>query len=167
MQSRFITSALLLLTLMSTLTACNFLERNTLGLFRADSAQAGFRSPEKLAMEPAEQAPLSPVTVQPKAIAATPAAAPGTRVEVIWAIPKDPVEGFVVRYGYSKGELKFEDKVASAALDRYDDPKHGFVYRYVLRNVPTDRSVYVTLSAYNGKDLSAPSPVFEVAPSKK
>lgn len=153
--------------LLAALSGCNFLERNTIGLFSADSAQAGFKSPEVRPIPAPEKSELSHVTVEAHAPAvATSAPAPGTRVEVIWAIPKDPVDGFIVRYGYTKGELKFEEKVASSALDRFDDPKYGFVYRHVLKNVPTDKPVYVTLSAYHGAEVSAPSPVFEVAPTK-
>ncbi|MBN8549927.1 MAG: hypothetical protein J0M12_11480 [Deltaproteobacteria bacterium] len=148
------------------LSSCSFIERNTIGLFSADSAQAGFSSPQQPV--PAEDGTnLSRVTVKPQAPAPTATPAPGTRVEVIWAIPKDPVDGFIIRYGYTKTELKFEEKVHGTALDRFDDPKYGFVYRYVLKNVPANTTVYVSLIAYTGNEQSAPSPVFEVAPRKK
>ena len=155
------------LLLCISVSSCSFLERNTIGLFSADSTQAGFSSPEQRPVPAEEPAALSQVTVKAQAPADTKPPAPGTRVEIIWAIPKDPVDGFIVRYGFSKSDLKFEEQIASAKLDRFDDPKYGFVYRHVLKDVPVNSSVFVSLIAYTGTEKSAPSPVFEVAPTKR
>jgi hypothetical protein len=149
------------------IAGCSFVERNTLGLFRADSAQPGFSSPELASASgpsPASSEQATTVSIRPDAPAQNTAPVPGTRVEVIWAIPQEPVDGYIVRYGYNREDLKFEEKIASAKLDRYEDPQYGFVYRHVLKDVPPNSTVFVTLSAYTGKKISPPSPAFEVGP---
>lgn len=65
------------------------------------------------------------------------------------------------------GLCPHEDKVPSAALDRFEDSKFGFVYRYVVKDVPTNKPVFVSLIAYTGSEQSAPSPVFEVGAARK
>lgn len=150
------------------LSGCSFVERNTLGLFRADSVQPGFSSP---GLEPATSAPppsvsehTTTVTMSPRYPASGPAVELGSRVEVIWAIPQEPVDGYVVRYGYTRDDLKFEEKIPAEKLDRYEDPQYGFVYRHVLKDVPPNSTVFVSLSAYTGRNTSPPSTVFEVGP---
>lgn len=146
------------------LASCSFVERNTIGLFSADAMQnsEGFTSP-------AAQAPASEqtamVAVEPRSAKAPANVALGTRIEVIWQIPKDPVDGFIVRYGYTTDAMKFEQRVTTGELDRYEDPKFGFVYRYVLKDIPVEKPVFVSLMAFTGSEQSTPSPVFEVAPT--
>lgn len=147
---------------LSVFSACSFVERNTIGLFRHDDASPGFSSTTPVA--PSDPDPVS-VNVQPKPEAKVETVVPGTRVEVIWEIPKDPVDGYIIRYGFNRDKLEFEEKVSSSSLDRFEDPKFGFVYRHVLKNVPPEKSVFVSLTAYTGTERSAPSPVFEVGKS--
>lgn len=88
-------------------------------------------------------------------------------VEVLWEIPQRSVDGFVVRYGYSREVLDGQVKLAAGEVERFDDPVHGMVYHYVLRNVPPDRKVFVTVSAFQGQRESEPSVVLEVEPAVK
>ena len=86
-------------------------------------------------------------------------------VEVLWEIPQKSVDGFVVRYGYNREALDGQVKLAAGEVEKLDDPVHGLVYHYVLRNVPPDKKVFVTVSAFQGQRESQPSVLLEVEPA--
>ena len=71
------------------------------------------------------------------------------------------------RYGDRRDSLTQELRVLNSELAKVNDPKYGSVYRYLLRNMPTDKSVFVSIAALHsagtdGEAVSAPSAVFEV-----
>ncbi len=83
-------------------------------------------------------------------------------IEVIWQIPETPVEGYVVNYGFEQNNLTKQVRVRSEILEKAEDPKHGFVYRYVLSGIPLNKIVYISISAYNGSSISTSSEIFKV-----
>ena len=87
-------------------------------------------------------------------------------IEIIWEVPRDPVEGFIVRYGYNRDNLAFEIKLDSDTIEKFEHPAYGFVYRHTLPGISNDRNLYVSLASYLGDVTSAPSKIFEVVPSK-
>lgn len=103
---------------------------------------------------PVEKAPALPLPPVPT----------HTNVELVWQVPEDPVDGFVVRYGFQRGSLEHEIKVTTAQLERYEDPSYGFVYRYILKEVPSDESVFISIAAFKGAVVSQAGDVFEVKP---
>lgn len=145
-------SRLILTLAVSTLTACSFVERNTLGLF-SDPQPSAFES--EAPGQNSAHAPSNSVATQ-TAETLTPKG-----VEIIWAIPSEPVEGYIIRYGLSRDSLSQEKKIEVAKLERFEDPQFGYVYRTTIDEAP-QQNMFVSLVAYNGTKLSAPSPVFEV-----
>jgi hypothetical protein len=145
-------SRLVLTLAISALTACSFVERNTLGLF-SDPQPSSFES----------EAPAQNSVNSPSSTVATPTAETITPkgIEIIWAIPSEPVEGYVIRYGLSRDSLSQEKRIEVAKLERFEDPQFGYVYRTTIDEAP-QQNLFVSLVAYNGTKLSAPSPVFEV-----
>ena len=87
-------------------------------------------------------------------------------IEILWQIPQKAVEGFVVKYGFSSEDLKYAVKVPAAEIEKFEHPVHGFVYRYLLEDIPEDEKVYITVSAYEGALESEPSAIFVVKPLK-
>lgn len=83
-------------------------------------------------------------------------------IEVLWQIPTQPVDGFVIQYGYEKNTLDQQVKIATKDLEKFEDSKFGFVFRYVLGDLPLSKTVFVTISAYTGEKVSHPSEVFTV-----
>jgi hypothetical protein len=83
-------------------------------------------------------------------------------VEVLWEIPREPVEGFIITYGVDQGSSIGRVKVRSDELTRYEDQRYGFVYHYVLKDVPADKAVRVSISAYKGAEVSEQSRVIVV-----
>jgi hypothetical protein len=83
-------------------------------------------------------------------------------VEVLWAIPSTPVERYTIRYGYTRDSLTDSITVSTDALEKYADPTHGYVYRYLLKGIPADRTLYVSLIAHSGNESSPQSTVFEI-----
>ena len=90
------------------------------------------------------------------------AALASSDVEILWEVPEDSVDGFVVRYGTDREQLANELKLASNELELRSDPQRGQVYRHVIRNVPSDKAVFVNIAAYRGAEVSPPSRLFEV-----
>ena len=89
-----------------------------------------------------------------------------TNVEILWEIPKDPVDGFIVNYGYQRNNLEFMEKVYTPDVDTFHDPKLGEVFRYTLQNTPPDKTIYVAISAFIGDTVSDRSEIFEVTPDE-
>ncbi len=87
-------------------------------------------------------------------------------IEVLWQIPEQPVDGFVIRYGYERDQLDRIVEVPADLLEKIEDPAQGIAYRYLLHDIPTEKRVYLTVSAYKDKLESEPSAVFVVEPDK-
>ncbi len=85
-------------------------------------------------------------------------------IEVVWEVPAEPVEGFIVRYGDAYEALTEERRLAINELERIDDPARGRLYRHVIEGVSTNRRVFLTIAAFSGGQESPPSRVFEVFP---
>lgn len=138
----------------ASLAGCGFIERNSFGLFGEEAppkverlASKGGRRTARVGID---RAPSRERRV-------------ASDVEMLWEIPGEPVEGFVISYGYDDGsEFGRRMKVRAADLERFEDKQYGFVYRYVLRDIPADRPLRVSISAYNGEEISPPSQVVTV-----
>lgn len=83
-------------------------------------------------------------------------------VALVWKIPQEPVDGFIVRYGSSKDRLPNEVRVSVAELEKSDDPRFGFVYRYYLKGVSPSQTLFVSIAAFQGDVVSPPSNVMAV-----
>ncbi len=90
-----------------------------------------------------------------------------TLVEIIWEIPEEPVDGYLIHYGVAPHALHKTIRIMVVQLETYDDPRFGKVYRYVLSDAPSNRPVYVALSSIRAQEISEKSPVFKVEPVKK
>ena len=141
---------------------CNFLERNIAGLAystpeKAPPRTAAERNAQRSIVNESATVPIEPL--QTKEAKLSP-----TRAEIIWAIPTQAVDGFVVYYGTAKEKLDKQVRVSTADLDRYEDPQKGSVFRYVLTGIAQDQPVFVGLSAYSGDGVSPMSEIVEIKP---
>lgn len=131
-------------------------------------------------MRPQEVVPQKPVesestsTVEqpelnlPESTARQDAPAPAkSAIELVWEIPGETVEGYVIRYGLSSRNLDKEIRVNNSDLTRITDSRFGEVYHYLITDAPNDRIVYVTIAALSGGTESEPSKVFEVKPNSE
>ena len=87
---------------------------------------------------------------------------PVTDVEILWGIPAQPVDGFVIYYGYEAENLPYQQKVAVNDLGKFEDDKFGFVYRFVLKGIPANKDLKVSIAAVSDGKITAPSDVFTV-----
>lgn len=85
-----------------------------------------------------------------------------TKVEVTWVVPEVTVDGFILKYGFSKEVQDQEKKVLVKDLELKKDKDHGSVYKYVVENVPQGKDVFVRISAFLGDEVSEPSDVMKV-----
>jgi hypothetical protein len=89
-----------------------------------------------------------------------------TDVEITWQIPQQSVDGFVIRYGFNRNNLDQLKRVTTGSLMKYEDPAHGFVYRYVIPGVAREKTIYVSIAAYRGQEESEPTEVIEIGADK-
>ena len=87
---------------------------------------------------------------------------PVTDVEILWGIPAQPVDGFVIYYGYEAENLPYQQKVAVGDLGKFEDDKFGFVYRFVLKGIPANKDLKVSIAAISDGKITPPSDVFTV-----
>lgn len=88
-------------------------------------------------------------------------------VEVLWQVPGEAVEKYHLYYGLEADELSNHIEVSVSELQKVDDPKHGPVYRYELKDIPAQRAIYLSLRAENKYGMSDPSPAAKIAPGQK
>lgn len=107
--------------------------------------------------------PTAPVKVPIAKASPKPTATPELNaVQVLWAIPQTPVEGYVIHYGSSKDKLTKEVALGEKEIERYKHSTKGLVYRYVLKDIDPSEKVFVGISAFSADGLSEMSDVFEV-----
>jgi hypothetical protein len=87
-----------------------------------------------------------------------------TDIELLWEVPAEPVDGYIVRYGNFREQLSVEKKVLVGELEKRDDPERGSVYRYVIRGIPSTQRIFLSVATFRGDAVSLPSRVFEVFP---
>ena len=156
-KNNFITRVLITSSLYLSLSACSLLSGNTPP------------TPEAVTTKPSETTSVPTNAATPKTAKVTIESLAEKKsstlsdIEILWQIPVQPVEGFVINYGYDKAILDLNVKIATKDLEKFEDPKHGFVYRYVLGDVPLSKTVYVSIAAYNGTKVSLPSEIFPVS----
>lgn len=155
------------LALLSALSGCSFVERNTLGLLTGEDEEVVFSSPDEAAATTTDASTITPAAKDlsvssPASSLSTPPSENG--VEILWEIPASPVDSFVLRYGHQKDTLTKEALVHSNELERHNDAQFGYVYRYVLTDVDPSKKVFISLAAIRGDQESAPSELFVVEP---
>ena len=82
----------------------------------------------------------------------------GGALEILWQVPTgEPVDSYQLDYGTAQSELSRHIVIPVSALEKFDHPTYGPVFRYYLRAVPKDKDVYVTLRAENQHGVSESS----------
>jgi len=75
-------------------------------------------------------------------------------IQITWEVPSEPVDGFVIRYGYSPEAMDQQLRVRLDELKEENDPEYGPVYRYTVADVTPDADIYVSLAAIRGDLVS-------------
>lgn len=81
--------------------------------------------------------------------------------EIVWIVPGEPVDGFVIRYGPTPDSMTQEVRVQTSELRASTDPVYGQVFRYVIQGVETLPVVNVSIASYKGDQISEFSAVME------
>jgi hypothetical protein len=90
-----------------------------------------------------------------------------TGIELILEIPREPVDRYVVNYGFEKDKLDSHLEIKISDFEKLEYNEKGYVYRYVIETLPNDRTIYMSLVSMNGEKASAPSEIFEVLPETR
>jgi hypothetical protein len=149
------------------LSGCEFLHRNTIGLFtpQISENQRPERTFSSASQSGDEELRRATTTIGVEKLPTPSEQEKGSQIEIIWEIPKEPVDGFVIHYGFSKDHLEKVVRLKAGEIEKYEDPKFGFVYRYKLKDIPKNKSVFVALATFQGGVTSELSEVFPVTPS--
>jgi hypothetical protein len=75
-------------------------------------------------------------------------------LEVVWEVPSEPTDGFVIRYGEDRGNLSKEVTILLSELREEKDPIHGPIYRYVIRDISTTAPIFVSVAAFKDNVIS-------------
>lgn len=105
-----------------------------------------------------------PSPLKPSAISAPERVQP---VEVMWRVPTDPVEKYYILYGTDEAKLDKQVELAVKDIQKIDHPKFGPVFRYELKQIPSDKTLFISLKAENRFGVSAPTPPVRLEPGKR
>ena len=84
-------------------------------------------------------------------------------LEVIWDIPEENVDGYVIYSGQSPDNLDSELHIRISDLKVIDDKE----YSYTISPVDPDKPIYVAIAAKTGDLISEQSPAKEYLPDAK
>jgi hypothetical protein len=76
----------------------------------------------------------------------------------------EPVDAFVIRYGYRPADLTQETKIMVPQLQKTQDPHYGSVYRYIIQPVEAGKNLYVAIASVKGDQISEFSSPMEEQP---
>ena len=82
-------------------------------------------------------------------------------LSITWEVPSEPTDGFIIRYGDDRAQLSKEVVIMTSDLREEQDAQAGPVYRYIIKNAPRDKQLYVSIAAFKGgtvSDFSEPTP---------
>ncbi|MCB0317895.1 MAG: hypothetical protein KDD56_04005 [Bdellovibrionales bacterium] len=84
-------------------------------------------------------------------------------IEILWKIPSEAADEYLVKYGFSKDKLDHEKKFTTDELETVSDPEHGLMFKIVLDepNI-SNKKVYITVSAISKENISEPTEIIIV-----
>ena len=88
-------------------------------------------------------------------------------VEGMWRVPTDPVEKYYILYGTDEARLDKQVELSVKDIQKIDHPKFGPVFRYELKQIPSDKTLFISLKAENRFGVSAPTPPVRLEPGKR
>ena len=135
-------------------------------LFTMHLVSGCWSTPQELypAEEPSTRQPL---TLEPPSAPTTPppvVSQQESALEVVWKIPDEAVDEYVIRYGTRSDIPDKEVRVKASDVKTIDDSRYGKVYHHLLTDAPTNTTVYVSVAAIRGGTESAPSKIFKLSP---
>jgi hypothetical protein len=87
-------------------------------------------------------------------------------IEVLWEVPALPVQGFILRYGTDESVLSGSAQLIPEKLQRVRTSGGAELYRYLLPEPARDKTVYITIAAFDGAVESAPTKALAVPPEE-
>ena len=87
-------------------------------------------------------------------------------VEVSWLAPSQEsgVDSYVLYVGTTPDSFTREIRLTTAQLEQREDPQHGTLYSYTLRDVPAETPLYFALASVKNGAQSDRSAVFMLSP---
>lgn len=86
------------------------------------------------------------------------------QVEVVFEVPKEPVDAFHIEWGYGPNDLTSKIRAIPTELQIGKEKGFGELYRFLIRNVLLSETVFVRIAAERSGVKSRFSQVFAVAP---
>ncbi len=86
-----------------------------------------------------------------------------TDIELLWQISEN-VETYNIYFGPNKENLEGHIELPVSSLQKQSHPVYGETYRYLLRDVPRDKEIFIAVSAKNSLGESPRSLLLTVPP---
>ncbi len=129
-----------------------------------------FGSPDKPAdlprARPRAHVPAIQNETTPVSIDTVETAGNNSLIEILWTIPSEPVDGFVIHYGEYRDSLNQEIRVSRDSLERLEGPDNRPLFRYVMGDVPKNKPIFIAIASYRDNVTSPPSAAYEVQPQQ-
>ena len=94
----------------------------------------------------------------------TPEDTKANAIEILWKIPHEAVDGYIINYGYNEDELELQKTIDTKDLEKFNDPERGLLFKLVLEDIPADKKIYLTVSAFTEDVVSEASEIITVDP---
>lgn len=85
-----------------------------------------------------------------------------TDIEIRWIAGENVPDGFIIGYGYNPDKVEYTIRVSANEVPFVDDPVYKKVFKYVLKNQPIDRAVYIRIVSFKDNVYTKPSKPFVV-----
>jgi len=80
-------------------------------------------------------------------------------LELVWLVPEGMVTKYLLTYGFDPNNVSTKLEVSVSELQSSVHPKHGQIYKYLLRGIPSGKKVYYKLQAGNIFGYSEPTEI--------
>ncbi len=85
-----------------------------------------------------------------------------TDVEIRWIVGDDIPDGFIIGYGYNPDKVEHTIRLSANEIPYSDDPVYKKVFKYILKDQPIDRTIYIRIVSFKDNVYTKPSKPFVV-----
>lgn len=88
-------------------------------------------------------------------------------IVIKWLMPAEPVDGYVIRYGFSASDLEYEERLKWSSLLIETDQVKGKLFVHSLQGIPRHLTVYISIAGMKDDQISKPTNIFSISPASR
>ena len=84
-------------------------------------------------------------------------------IRIKWLVPDEPVDGYIIRYGFSSTQLEYEERISweKLIIETTDNNK---LFVHQLFHMPTSKTVYLSIAGIKDDKVSQSTQIYTVKP---